>query len=143
MGVSVPGANARLTASDVERNKAAFTGAAGLITQLGTPQDAVHSALALAQQHAIRSVFKPSPFAPVPPRTLALADVVTPNEEELRDLALNVNLQDKPPQQVTVCTLGYKGAQWFRRDEAGAMQTGRVAGFTVRAVDVTGGRRCV
>jgi ribokinase len=137
MGVLAPGANARLTASDVERGKAALDGADGLITQLGVPQAAVHAGLQLAQARKTRSVFKPSPFAPVPLAMLTLADVVTPNEEELRALALNVNLRDKPPQQMTVCTLGYKGAQWFRRD-GDDMLTGRVPGFAVRAVDVSG-----
>ncbi|MEM6281717.1 MAG: PfkB family carbohydrate kinase [Chloroflexota bacterium] len=132
-----PGANARLTASDVERGQRAIAAADVLVTQLGVPQAAVKRALELAREHNVRSVFKPTPFAPIEPATITLADLVTPNEDELRELALNVNPQDAPQKQITVCTLGAKGAQFFQR-QGGQMKTDRVAGFQKRPVDVRG-----
>lgn len=137
LSAHAPGANQRLTASDVERAKAAIQGADVLITQLGVPLDAVRAALQIACDSGVKSVLKPTPFTPIPPETLTLADVVTPNEAELRALALNVAQKQKPPHQITVCTLGAQGAQWFRRENA-TITTGRVPGFVVRAVDVSG-----
>ncbi|MEL6148021.1 MAG: PfkB family carbohydrate kinase [Chloroflexota bacterium] len=138
MSAYAPGANARLSASDVERGKSAIAAAAVLVTQPGAPQAAVKRALELAREQGVRSVFKPTHFADLDVEPILLADVVTPNEETLREMALHVNLQDAPQAQITVCTLGPKGAQYFRRDDAGEMQTDRVAGFQKRPVDVTG-----
>lgn len=137
MTVQVPAANHRLTASDVERAKQALDDADVLVTQLGVPQDAVRAALSLARERGVQSVFKPAPFASVPPGLLALADVVTPNEEELRALALNA-APTTTHTQITVCTLGARGAQWFRHSADGTRDTGRVAGFPARPLDPTG-----
>jgi ribokinase len=133
----VPGANHHLTTADIERARAALTEADVLITQLGVPLEAVGRALEIACENNVTSVLKPTPFTPIPPEILALVDFVTPNEDELRALALNVAQKQKPPHQVTVCTLGAQGAQWFRR-ENNTIQTGRVPGFPVRTVDVSG-----
>jgi ribokinase len=122
----------------VERGQSAIAAADVLVTQLGTPIGAVKRALELAHEHHVRSVFKPSPFAAVSPDVLALADVVTPNEEELRELAMNVDQRNAPQKQITVCTLGAKGAQFFQRGTGSTMKTDRIAGFQKRPIDVGG-----
>lgn len=137
---AVPGANARLSEQDVRAAKDAIAGADVLVTSLAVPQGAVERALQIAADGGTRRVLKPAPItATVAERLLRLAEVLTPNEDELRTLAQQATQREAIPGQLNVCTLGRLGAQWFRQPtDGGAVQSGRVPGFTVRAIDPTG-----
>ena len=137
MGAIVTGANAHLTEQHIKAAEPVIAAADVLVTQLALPTDATARALELARQHGVRTVLKPTPFTTAAERLLHWVDVLTPNETELRALAQHTATTNTPPGQVHVCTLGAAGAQWFRQ-QGGEMQTGRMPGFTVRAVDVAG-----
>ena len=139
MFADVPGANAKLTEQHIRAASDAIKTADVLVTALAVPQGAVERALQIASDAKIRRVLKPVPLTSVTDRLLQLPDVLTPNEEELRALAQQADQREAVPGQLSVCTLGKAGAQWFRQPtEGGEMQSGRVNGFTVRAIDVTG-----
>ncbi len=140
MHAEVPGANTRLTEQNVRAAGEAITGADVLVTSLAVPAGAVERALQIANNAGTRRVLKPTPLtATVPERLLRLADVLTPNEGELRTLAQQAAQSEAVPNQLNVCTLGKLGAQWFRQPIGGGeLQSGRVPGFNVRAIDVTG-----
>lgn len=137
MGAESAGANAHLSEQDVKAAEPAILAADVLLAQFAVPLDTVRRALQLAQKHGVRSVIKPTPYRPVSDEVLVLADVLTPNESELREMATQQKQSDIATRQTAVCTLGASGAQWFRK-EGGQMHTGRVGGFAVRAVDTTG-----
>lgn len=136
LAVSVRGANDQLSEQDVKSAEEHIRTADMLLTQFAVPFGAVTRALQLAQKHSVRSVLKPTPYQTPPEMLLPLPTVITPNEEELRALAINA-ANVNTGEQIAVCTLGASGAQWFQR-HGGQMKTGRVSGFNVRAVDVSG-----
>lgn len=77
-----PGANARLTAEDVERAEPAFAACDIVLLQLEVPLPAVEKAIELGKKHGKRVVLNPAPSAPLADRILAQIDVLTPNETE-------------------------------------------------------------
>jgi ribokinase len=66
-----------------------------VLTQFETPPNVVLRALELGRKHGATTVWNPAPAQPVEPAFLALVDVLTPNETELRILL------DLPPSDPT------------------------------------------
>ena len=87
--VVVPGANAELTAADVEDASAIFDGASVLLCQMEVPPETTLRALELARENNCLSVLNTAPVPPggVPEALIRAADVVCPNEVELAELA--------------------------------------------------------
>lgn len=83
----VPGANARLSADDVQAAAAVFAGARVVLAQLETPWEVVQSAFALGRQHGALCILDPAP-APTRalPRDLWEVDILTPNQSETEAL---------------------------------------------------------
>lgn len=138
-----PGANARLTAADVRRARAAFAGAAMLVLQLETPLATVLAAAELAAAAGCPILLNPAPARPLPDRLLRWVTVLTPNETET-ELLTGVKLEDdtavahaaglllaRGPRAVVI-TLGARGAYL-----ATAGRREFVPGFKVKAVDTT------
>lgn len=80
------GANAALSAEDIEQAASHFSSAGYLLTQLESPLATVRAALALARRQGMRSVLNPAPAAELDDAMLALVDVITPNETEAQTL---------------------------------------------------------
>lgn len=81
-----PGANALFTPQDVDRAAERIRASNVLITQLEIPVATAGHALELAHRAEIISILNPAPAAPVPIEIFKYADIVTPNETELRIL---------------------------------------------------------
>jgi ribokinase len=81
-----PGANDRLTASDVSQAESAFQSAAVLLTQLEIPVDAAEHALQRARSFGAITILNPAPVRALSPDVLSLVDVLTPNESEAKVL---------------------------------------------------------
>lgn len=79
-----PGANALFTPDDVECAKERIQDSHVLITQLEIPVATAGHALKLAREADVTSILNPAPATHVPPEILKNADIVTPNETELR-----------------------------------------------------------
>jgi ribokinase len=79
-----PGANALFTPADVDRAQERIRSSHVVITQLEIPVETAGRALKLARDADVISILNPAPAARVPPEILANADIVTPNETELR-----------------------------------------------------------
>ncbi len=75
-----PGANARVTAADVDAAARAVRDAAVVLLQLEVPLEAVARAAATAQG---RVILNPAPAHPLEPALLAAVEVLVPNETEL------------------------------------------------------------
>ena len=77
-----PGVAATISPADVEARADLISGAPVFITPLEQPMEAAHRALEIARAGGARTILNPAPAAEVPRETLALCDIVTPNESE-------------------------------------------------------------
>lgn len=78
----IGGANAAVSASDIETQAGAFDGAKLLVCQLEVPMDAVTAAIERARSHGIPVLLNPAPARPLPPELVAQVDYLIPNESE-------------------------------------------------------------
>ncbi|ADU50367.1 ribokinase [Thermaerobacter marianensis DSM 12885] len=81
-----PGANGCLGPAHVERARERLAQSHVVLTQLEIPVEAAVHALRLARDAGVTAILNPAPARPLPLEHLALADVITPNETELRIL---------------------------------------------------------
>jgi ribokinase len=133
-----PGANARLTAADVDDARPALEAAAVTLLQLEVPLEVVAAAAASAGG---RVVLNPAPVRDLPGGLLAGVDVLVPNRVELAQLAgarppssveEAAELAGRLPTRAVVVTLGADGAL--------VVEDGRVThvpAVPVRPVDTT------
>ena len=139
--VVVPGANAELSAADVDVES--VHRADVLLLQLETPLDTV---LAAARATTGTVVLNPAPAQPLPAELLAAVDVLVPNEHELvelagsdaADLAGLVTLARGLAARSVVVTLGGNGALVVPADGPALHQPP----LAVQPVDTTGAGDC-
>jgi len=136
-----PGANGKVSSSDIER--ASFSSFKLLLLQLEIPTPAVLSAAKLAKQNNIRIILNPAPAKELPNDLIALADLIIPNETEL-SLLTNQPVNDVTSAELAarkllelgaqnvVVTLGEKGALIVTKESAH-----HIPPFKVDVVDTT------
>jgi ribokinase len=136
--VVVRGANASLTAADLDAAESAFAAADVVLAQLEVPLATVAHAGDLAARHGKPFLLNPAPAIPLPQSILARCALLTPNEYEL---ATVFNRPDTPWQEVLallpgriVMTKGADGA--YYRDASGTLR--HQPRFPVTALDTTG-----
>lgn len=139
-----PGANVHLSPADLDAIPGLFEGASHLLCQLECPAELFAAAAARARAEGVTTVLNPAPAVPLDDETLALVDLLTPNETELAVLvgrpvdddadieAAARHLIDRGVERVVV-TLGERGALLV-----GQEGTSSFAARSVRAVDTTG-----
>ncbi len=135
------GANLALTPVHLDAAESAFAGADAMLVQLEIDPKTVHHALALAQKHGVRTILNPAPAIVLPSETVALADILTPNEVELgilsgvadQSLATQARRLMSRPDQTVVVTIGARGAHWVTPDADGVVPT-----FPVDVIDTVG-----
>lgn len=103
-----PGANGKVSASDVER--ASFLDFSLLLLQLEIPTPTVLRAAQLARQHGVRVILNPAPAQPIPDELITLADFLIPNETEL-SLLTGMDVHDIPSAEAAAKRLLARGAQ--------------------------------
>lgn len=122
-----PGVAGTISAADVDANAKLIRDASVFVTQLEQPMDAAHRALEIARAGGARTILNPAPAADVPRETLALCDVVTPNESEAESITgVSVRSVDDARAAATaflslgvgavVVTLGEDGAFYMDAD---------------------------
>ncbi|MFM2059623.1 MAG: hypothetical protein RLY71_4008 [Pseudomonadota bacterium] len=82
-----PGAGAGLDAAQVQASAGLLRGARVVMASCEVPLAATLAAFRLARQAGVTTLLNPAPACPLPDELLALCDVLTPNETELRVLA--------------------------------------------------------
>jgi ribokinase len=135
-----PGANARLSPSDVDSAAPAIASADALVLQLEIPLPTVAHALRLARQHGVRTVLNPAPAQALSRDILSLVDVLTPNEHEAALLCGESGLSVAQAAHrliglgvgAVVVTLGAEGALIVT-----AHKEEPAPGYPVKAVDTT------
>lgn len=139
-----PGANSLFSPEDVERARARIEASNVMITQLEIPVETAGRALKIAHDADVISILNPAPARRVPPEILRNADIVTPNETELRIMLgrapdSNVNVIDLCDEllqmgvQRVLLTRGARGAMIVTRE---GYHT--IPAYTVPVVDTTG-----
>jgi ribokinase len=136
--VVVAGANARVTAADLDAAESAFAEADVVLAQLEVPLATVEHGAQLAARYRKPFLLNPAPAMRLPDSLLARCTLITPNEHEL-GMALgqpNLGWQaqlTRLPGRVAV-TRGGEGA--YFSDATGTLR--HQPGFTVNPVDSTG-----
>ncbi len=147
--VVVPGANAELSAQDIEA--ASVSRDDVLLSQLEIPTATVAAFFARGRASGARTILNPAPAIDVEPSLFALADLVILNETELAaftgrqvaataaagEIIETANTLRSRADQVVCVTLGARGVV-----AAGGGETLVIAGRQVEAVDTTGAGDC-
>jgi ribokinase len=81
------GAGAGLGPRHADSAAATIAAARVVMAPCEVPIEATQAAFAIARQHGVTTLLNPAPARPLPDALLALCDVLTPNEGELRALA--------------------------------------------------------
>jgi ribokinase len=136
--VVVPGANAKLSAADLDAAESAFAEADVVLAQLEVPLATVEHGAELAARYRKPFVLNPAPAARLPQALLARCTLITPNEYELGTALAQPDVRwqeliTRMPRCV-VMTNGADGA--YFTDASGALR--HRPGFAVKAVDTTG-----
>ena len=138
-----PGAGAGLAARHAHAAAAALGRARVVMASCEVPQAATHAAFGYARQGGARTLLNPAPAQPLPDELLALCDLLTPNETELRLLAgLPAGAPAAAAAQVLLArgagavavTLGAAGCALFRPDRPALA----LAGHAVQVADTIG-----
>ena len=140
-----PGANLELRAPGVLRDFGDdLRGCRYLLMQLECTAELAAGLASWAHDAGIRAVLNPAPARPLPPEALAMFDIITPNEGELRTIAGSLGLAGAGTAVLAeqllgygigdvVVTLGGRGALW-----ASAAGLRHFDAYPVDAVDTTG-----
>lgn len=139
-----PGANGRLAPEDLDAVPGLFEGASHLLCQLECPPSLFAAAAGRARAAGMMTILNPAPAVPLDDGVLALVDVLTPNETELRVLAGMPTGDDGEVEAAArsllargagevIATLGERGGLRVTRDG-----TEPFAAFRVTARDATG-----
>ena len=139
-----PGANALLTPAHVDIAAPRIAESAAVLTQLEIPAEAALHALFLARRTGVLSILNPAPARPVALADLSVADVITPNETELRILLGRA--PDDPADSRDLCgqllKAGVRTVVLTRGGEGALIVTPEgseaVAPFPVDPIDTTG-----
>jgi len=132
------GANAHLTAADVEQAQKPIANADVLLVQLEVPMDAVRRAIELANDAGTRAVLNPAPAKEIDRALLAQLSIATPNEHEIKVVVGEPDPERAVLQMLeagtatVLVTLGPKGVLW-----ATSQAREIVPAFAVQAVDTT------
>ncbi len=136
--IVVPGANARVSPTQVEQARGLIERADVLLVQMEIPLETVEATLRLGQLLGVPVILNPAPAQRLPTDWLQMARYVTPNQHELAvllgdDPAADFReLMRRAPCPV-VLTRGAEGA-WYREQDEPQHQPS----FPVQVVDSTG-----
>lgn len=137
------GANMTLSATDVDKNKEAFSDADYVVAQLEIPIEAIEQAFKIAREHKVTTVLNPAPAVELPKSLLSLTDIIIPNETEA-ELLSGISIHSEKNMHQTVAyflnlgistvliTLGEQGTYYATKNEAKM-----IPACSVKAVDTT------
>jgi len=138
-----PGAGAGLAARHVRAARGTLLNCRVVMASCEVPQEATLEAFRLARQANATTVLNPAPARPLPEELLALVDVLTPNENELHELAgpAFAGSTDVAAARLLACgargvlvTLGAAGCRLFQRGQAPV----DLAGHAMQVADTIG-----
>lgn len=108
--VVAPGANARLSAADIEAAEELIAGAAIVLMQMEIPIQTIGRVVALASRHGVKVVLNPAPAAPIPDEFYPSLYLITPNRTEAESLS-GVHIVDAESAARAAAVLAGKGVR--------------------------------
>jgi ribokinase len=144
-----PGANYRLTVSDIQNAFEKIGRFDILVVQFEIPMETVYSAIRLGAQMGAKIIVNPAPAQSLPPDILALVDYLIPNEFELAILLHKSGMTEQEIHENIgqiqafgckncIVTLGKNGS--LAVDQTG--HEWHIPAYTVQAVDSTAAGDC-
>lgn len=146
--VVAPGANARLSGTDIDMASSAILNADIVLMQLEIPLDTVIYTAEIATKAGKKVILNPAPAQSLPDGLLKILYMITPNETEA-ELLTGIHVTDQKSAEsaanalldkgveVVVVTLGSKGALLVTSDICEL-----IPGYQVEAVDTTAAGDC-
>lgn len=137
------GAGGKLGPANVASARETIARARVVMAPCEVPLDATTAAFKVAREHGVTTLLNPAPAQPLPDALIALCDLLTPNEGELRALAgvdpaipieVAANELLKRGAGAVLATLGENGCTLFRRDA----EPLSFPGWTVTVADTVG-----
>lgn len=111
--VVASGANADVSAQDIDSIADVVTGASILLMQLEIPMPAVERAARIAHDAGVKVVLNPAPAAALPESLLSCVDLIIPNETEVSAITgIEVNDEETAVMQAE-CGPGHMGGAIF------------------------------
>lgn len=146
-----PGANALLSAREIDHADARITASGAVVAQFETGDAPIAAAFAAARRHGARTILNPSPYRPIALDILQATDILVVNVTEaaalLEDLTGATAIRGPDHLSSTlaealipsgvdmlVVTLGAEGAALWHRKEGWIRQPA----FPIEAIDATG-----
>jgi ribokinase len=108
--VVAPGANAKLSATDVKRAKSDIARCGAVVAQLEVPIETVEFAAKAAKRAQVPFILNPAPARALSDELLAMVDVLTPNETEAQILT-GVDVKDDDSARTAAERLLIKGVK--------------------------------
>jgi ribokinase len=134
-----PGANMDLMPSDIGSARSVMSRAGVLLAQLEIPWETARAAAVDGKKAGARVILNPAPALKADGLDLNSVDILTPNEQEFREMTGTDDLEEGSKQllsmgpEAVVVTLGERGARVFLPGD-----TYSVPSPKVKAVDTTG-----
>ena len=128
----VPGANDKLSPSDLESCKEQIEGSDILLLQLEIPMETVAKALDIAAKSKVTTVLNPAPFQDIPEDWWERITYLTPNEHEAEMLVNSPGFKEEYYDKLII-TRGKEGIFYFRNGEKH-----HIPAPEVEVVDTTG-----
>jgi ribokinase len=138
-----PGANGRVSSTDVSRAEAVIRSASLILLQLEIPLPAVIKAAQVAKNHGVKVVLNPAPAQQLSAELLSLTDILIPNETEASMLSgCDVGTDDGIRQAAArLCQSGVKTIIMTRGSRGASLITENeivhFPAFTIEPVDTT------
>ncbi|MHA1724368.1 MAG: ribokinase [Promethearchaeota archaeon] len=150
-----PGANKKLSVSDIMKNADLIEQAKVVMAQMEIPLTTLETVFEIAARGEAIKILNPAPLKPFPIDLLKNVDIITPNKGELLRLHVLFNLgeipRDKDEQIIEssknisklglntiITTLGHEGSLMFDKE----MGIYSIKSFPVKAVDTVGAGDC-
>ena len=151
-----PGANARLSKTDIEKVSDVIKKASVIVVQMELPIETIELIYHIASMGDAIKILNPAPLKPIPPNMLKNIDIVIPNEGELFRLHSLLKLKEVSGKgrekiinaskdiatlgvKTIITTLGSKGCLIYDKENDQKIE---IPAFKVKAVDTVGAGDC-
>jgi ribokinase len=145
--IVIPGANGKLTFSDIEKVKNKISRIDYILLQMEIPLETVFKTTKMAAEKGIKVVLDPAPANKIPDNVFSKIDVLTPNiteAEQILGIKLSknnykkaANLLRKKGIKIVILTLGEKGVYVKSQNEEFFLN-----GKKVKSIDTTAAGDC-
>ncbi|HEY8392267.1 MAG TPA: ribokinase [Capillibacterium sp.] len=140
--VVIPGANHRLSVSNIERLAEEIKKAKVVLLQLEIPLETVLRTIEIAYEHNIQVVLDPAPARKLPEEIYAKIDYILPNEGEITQLCAGYNLITEKERINKLLALGVGGILITKGEQGvtyySTEQTITQPAIQTKVVDTTG-----